>query len=163
MPLNPPQGSTCYAHILRKGRFCPYIPQPVVKLCHLAFNSVYLYQQGDPILSSPSENTHTTAKHLNKIFLMKDADVASWNAGIAVSSRISSVIVSNHDLKCQEDQVLRNKNWTTEGFWTKKGFLNIQTMNMGLFCIGLYWLIFWKWNEIAFYTVPLMRKRTSTS
>lgn len=65
---------------------------------------------GRPHSLSPSENTHTIAKHLNEIFLMKDADVASWNTGIVISSSIFSVIVLGHDLKCQEEQVLRNKN-----------------------------------------------------
>jgi len=41
---------------------------------------------------------------------MNDADVASCNTGIVISSSIFSVLGSDYDLKCQEDQVLWNKN-----------------------------------------------------
>ena len=77
MSLTSLQGRTYHVTFINIRSFLSIHPSDFCRLCHLTFNAVYLYHHVDPILSSPSENTHTIAKHLNEIFLMNDATIVS--------------------------------------------------------------------------------------
>jgi hypothetical protein len=54
---------------------------------------------------------------------MNDADVASWNSGIVISSSISSVLGSDHDFKCQEDKSPGTKTELLKDFKQRRAFL----------------------------------------